>query len=374
MAMATSLQAGIGFLKRLSMPLSTFSPFHRESNYLSLDIGSSSVKMLEVRSDDNGLRILNAAISPLPPTAVQNNMIQEQQEVAETIRLLVESTGVRTKEVITAVPGPAVIIKQATFPTQTSEELEGTVLYEAGNFIPESLENVNLDYQIIGDNPEEGQIEVLLVAVRTDIINSYTAAIIEAGLRPVVVDVDYFALENMFEINYAPQPDEVNALINLGARYSTINILKGGRSVFTGDVPVGGRQITESLMQQFGVTYEEAEEAKTSGTAAEHTQEELETFLTLAVDPLLDEIQRALSFFWTGAIEEPLHNIYLSGGTAQLPGLAAMMGERLQAPLELTDPFRQVMIGSQAEEEFLRQTASALAVSVGLATRRPGDK
>jgi type IV pilus assembly protein PilM len=374
MAIATSLQAGISFLKHLSMPLSTFSPFHRERNYLSLDIGSSSVKMLEVRSGDSGLRVLNAAVCPLPPTAVQSNMIQDYQDVAEVIRLLVESNKVKTKEVITAVPGPAVIIKQATFPAQPPADLEGTVLFEAGNFIPESLENVNLDYQIIGENPEEGQIEVLLVAVRTDIINSYIAAITQAGLKPAVVDVDYFALENMFEVNYAPQPEEVNALINLGARYSTINILKGGRSVFTGDVPVGGRQITEVLMQQFSLTYEEAEEAKITGTVAEHTREEIEASLALAVDPLLDEVQRALSFFWTGTIEEPLHTIYLSGGTAQLPGLASMMSERLQAPLELTDPFRQVTIGHQVDEAFLRQIASSLAVSVGLATRRPGDK
>ena len=374
MAVATFLQSGMGLLRRLSMPLSELSPFHREKNYLSLDIGSSSVKMLEVRGGNSRLHVVNAAVSPLPPTAVQSNMIQDQQDVAEAIRLLIESNGIRTKEVITAVPGPAVIIKQATFPAQPPEELDETVILEAGNFIPESLENVNLDYQIIGEDPEEGQVEVLLVAIRTDIINSYIAAITEAGLRPIVVDVDYFALENMFEVNYAPQPGEVNALINLGARYSTINILKGGRSVFNGDVPVGGRQITEALMQQLGLTYEEAEEAKITGTAAEHAQEEIEASLTLAVDPLLDEVQRALSFFWTGAAEEPIHNIYLSGGSAQLSGLAAMMSERLQAPLELTDPFRQVIIGRQADEDFLQQIASSLAVSVGLATRRPGDK
>lgn len=320
------------------------------------------------------MRVLNAAVSPLPPTAKQSNMIQDPQDVAEVIRLLVEGNRVKAKEVITAVPGPAVIIKHATFPAQPPEDLEGTVLFEAGNFIPESLENVSLDYQVIGEDPEKEQIEVLLVAVRTDLINSYVAAITKAGLKPVVVDVDYFALENMFEVNYAPQPEEVNALINLGAHYSTINILKGGRSVFTGDVPVGGRQLTEALMQRLGLTYEEAEQAKITGAVAGHTREEIEESLTSAVDLLLDEIQRALSFFWTGAVEEPIHAIYLSGGTAQLPGLAAMMSERLKALLELTDPFRQITIGHKVDREFLQQNASSLAVSVGLATRRPRDK
>jgi len=372
--MAMSLPGSLSFLKRLPLSASVSSLFSRKSNYLSLDIGSSSVKVLEVGGGESELHILNAAVAPLPPTAIQSNLIQDPHEVAEVIRLLLESNKVKTKEVITAVPGPAVIIKQATFPAQSPEELQETVFFEAGNFIPESLENVNLDYQVIGENPEEGQVEVLLVAVRTDIINSYTAAITEAGLRPVVVDVDYFALENMFEVNYAPEPEEINALINLGARYSTINLLKGRRSVFTGDVPVGGRQLSEVLMQQFGLTYEEAEQAKITGTVAGHQREEIEASLTSAVGPLIDEIQRALSFFWTGAVEEPLHAVYLSGGTAQLPGLAATMSERLQVPLELTDPFRQVTIGHQADEGFLRQTASSLAVSVGLAVRRPGDK
>ena len=372
--MVTFLRPGMGFFKRLSLPLSVVSPFRRESNYLSLDIGSSSIKMLEVRGSDAGLYVLNAAVSPLPPTAVQNNMIQEPQDVAEAIRLLVENNRVKTKEVVTAVPGPAVIIKQVTFPAQPPENLEETVLFEAGNFIPESLENVNLDYQVIGEDPENGQIEVLLVAVRKDIINSYVDAVTAAGLKPTVVDVDYFALGNMFEVNYAPQPGEINALINLGARYSTINILKGGRSVFTGDVPVGGRQLTEALMQQLNLTYEKAEQAKTTGAAAGHTQEEIEASLASAVYLLLDEIQRALSFFWTGAADEPMHTIYLSGGTAQLPGLAAMMSERLAAPLELVDPFRQITIGHQVDEGFLRQNASSLVISVGLATRRPGDK
>jgi type IV pilus assembly protein PilM len=331
--MAMSLPDSLSFLKRPSLSASVFSLFSRESNYLSLDIGSSSVKALEVRGGESGLNILNAAVAPLPPTAIQGNMIQDPHEVAEVIRLLLESNKVKTKEVITAVPGPAVIIKQATFPAQSPEELQETVLFEAGNFIPESLDNVNLDYQVIGENPEERQVEVLLVAVRTDIINSYTAAITEAGLRPVVVDVDYFALENMFEANYTTEPEEINALINLGARYSTINLLKGGRSVFTGDVPVGGRQLTEMLMQQFGLAYEVAEQAKLTGTVVGHEQEEVEASLTSAVEPLLDEIQRALSFFWTGTAEEPLHAIYLSGGTAQLPGLAAIMSVYNKLPL-----------------------------------------
>ncbi len=343
-------------------------------HYLSLDIGSSSIKMLEVRRGSGPFLVRSAAISLLPPTAVQGNLIQDTQEVAEVIRFLVESNRVRAREVITAVPGPAVIIKRAPFPLQPPRELEESVLFEAGNFIPESLELVNLDYQVIGEFPERQEVEVLLVAVRKDVVSSYVEAVTAAGLRPVVVDVDYFALENMFEMNYAPRPGEVDALINLGARYSTIHILKGGFSAFTGDIPVGGRQITEALMEGLGLTYEEAEEAKATGEAKGHTREEVEGVLISAVDLLIDEVQRALSFFWTGSAEEPIHTVYLSGGTARLPGLADKMGERLQIPLEITDPFRQAEIGRWVDREFLQAHASSLAISAGLATRSPEDQ
>ena len=157
-------------------------------------------------------------------------MVYEPAAVAEVLRALVESKQMRARKVITAIPGPAVIIKRMTLPAQSGEQIENTILFEAGNFIPEDLENVNLDYQIT-DYLEEGKrMEVLLVAAKRDIVSSYTDTVRAAGLIPAVVDVDYFALENMYELNYDPQPDQVIALVNIGARYSSINILKGGRS------------------------------------------------------------------------------------------------------------------------------------------------
>jgi len=345
-----------------------------EKSYLSLDIGSSSVKMLEVRGGQNALRVVNAGVAQLPANAIQGNVVQDTESVARAIRDLIAVHKVRASEVIAAIPGPAVIIKRATFPLQNPNELEETILFEAGNFIPESLENVNLDYQILDSAQDATEVDVLLVAVRKDVINSYVSAISNAGLLPVVVDVDYFALENMFELNYAPGPEEVVALINIGARYSSINIMKGGRSAFTGDVPVGGRQFTESLSQELGISYDEAEDLKIFGDDEETRRKEAEGIINTAADQLLDEVQRALSFFWTGSTEEQINAVYLSGGSAQLPGLAETMSERLQIPVLFSDPFRALSISRQADEQFVREHASALAVSVGLATRRPGDK
>lgn len=359
-------------LRKAMSPVLSFLP-GAEKSYLSLDIGSSSVKMLEVRGGHDALKVVNVGLAQLPANAIQSNVVQDAASVAHTIRNLLTSRKVTTTEVIAAVPGPAVIIKRATFPMQNPQELEETILFEAGNFIPESLENVNLDYQILDSAQDANEIEVLLVAVRKDVINSYVAAISEAGLVPVVVDVDYFALENMFELNYAPEPEEVVALINIGARYSSINIMKGRRSAFTGDVPVGGRQFTELLAQELGVSYEEAEDVKIFGDE-DPKRQKAENIMSTAADQLLDEVQRALSFFWTGSAEEQINAAYLSGGSAHLPGLVEAMSERLQIPVMFSDPFRALSVGRQVDEQFLREHASALAVSVGLATRRPGDK
>jgi type IV pilus assembly protein PilM len=344
-----------------------------DKSYLTLDIGSSSVKMLEVKGRGKSLRVLKAGIMPIAGNAVQGNIIQNPGSVADAIRTLIEDNAITTKNVITAVPGPSVIIKRANFPAQELRELQETILFEAGNFIPESLENVNLDYQILTPESKTENVDVLLVAVRKDVINSYVDAINEAGLVPVVADVDYFALENMFEINYVPEPNEIVALINIGAHYSLINVMKGGRSAFTGDVPFGGQQFTDILSRELGVSPAQAEDAKVNGILPGHSSEDVERIIYSASEQLLDEIQHALSFFGSGSTEEQVSTIYLSGGAAQLPGLAANMSQKLSIPVEVSDPFRNVSINSQ-DEDFVRQNASSFAVSIGLATRRPGDR
>ena len=361
-------------LESILKPVSTILPFGREKGYISLDIGSSSIKMVEVGGQGSSLKVTNVGIIPLPLDAVQSNFVQDSGRVSQAIRTLIEENRIKSTDVITAVPGPAVIIKRVAFPMQDPETLEETILFEAGNFIPESLDNVNLDYQILDVDTETDNVDVLLVAVRKDVINSYLTAIREAGLTPSIVDVDYFAIENMFEANYTPGPDEVNALINIGARYSSINIMKGGRSSFTGDVPVGGEQFTDLLMQELSLDRDQAEEAKILGLIEGYEKDDIDRILSVTSEQLLDEIQRALSFFWTGSTEEQISSVYLSGGTAQLPDIASAISTRLQVPVEVCNPFRSLNIGRHVDEDFIEHHASSLAVSVGLATRRPGDK
>lgn len=354
--------------------LSDLNPLRREEPYLSVDIGSSSAKVLEVSGRAGQLRLTNAAILPIPPSAIQNNMVYESAGVAEVLRAARESHGMRARKVITAIPGPAVIIKRVTLPAQSFRELENTILFEAGNFIPEDLENVNLDYQITDYLDDGKRMEVLLVAAKKEIVSSYSETIRAAGLTPAVIDVDYFALENMFEINYEPAPDRAIALVNVGARYSSINILKGGRSTFTGDVPVGGRDISEAMVRDLGLSLDDAESVKAGKATEKVDTEQTAAVVGSAVSALIEEIHHALSFFWTAATDETIDAIYLSGGVAQMSELAPQLSERVGAPVEVANPLARVAMDAQLDTPGLRAQAAEFAVAVGLATRRPNDK
>ena len=349
-------------------------PFRQQNAFLVLDIGSSSVKLAEVHHGSSGPRVVALGLAPLPPTAIQSNVIQEEAAVVDAIRKLVTEKKTRSTQVITAVPGPAVIVKKVILPAQSGAAVEAAVLAEAGQLIPDSLDNVNLDYQVIDLIETGNKMEVLVVSVKREIVVSYVETIRAAGLEPVVVDVDYFALENMFEANYDHPDGHPVALVNIGARYSSINIMKVGRSTFTGDVPIGGAEYNDALTRQLGVSPADADALKQGRKAGAVEVAAVEPVLTSVTEFLVEEIQRALSFFWTAATDEPLGGIILSGGTAHMPGLAGQLTERLGCAVEIANPFRRLRIDHGADRTLAEAMGPALAVTAGLATRRPGDK
>ncbi len=371
MALSEGL-SGSSLFKRLMA--ADISPFRQQNNFLVLDIGSSSVKVAEVVHTSAGPRVTALGVAPLPPTAIQSNVIQDEAAVVDAIRSLLTEKKIRSTQVVTAVPGPAVIVKKVILPAQSGAAVETAVLAEAGQLIPDSLDNVNLDYQVIDLIETGNKMEVLVVAVKKDIVTSYAETIRAAGLEPVVVDVDYFALENMFEANYDTPGGHAVALVNVGARYSSINILKAGRSMFTGDVPIGGAEYIDALGRQLGVSPADAEVLKQGGKAGGVEPATAEPVLTTVTEFLVDEIQRALSFFWTAATDEPLGGIILSGGTAHMPGVSGLLTERLGCAVEVADPFRRMRVDHSADRTLAESLGPALAVTAGLVTRRPGDK
>lgn len=353
----------------------SLNPFRKTEGFVALDIGSSSVKMVEATLDKSGYRLLNFGILPLPSTAVQNNVVVEQAIVARTIRRLVQEHGVGATKVVSAVPGRAVIIKKIQLPAQSEEELDANVEFEAHNVIPENLENINLDYQVLNYVDNGSKMEVLVVAAKRDIVNSYTDVIEEAGLTPAIMDVDYFAMENMYEANYEPETGSgVVGLIQIGARYTSINVLNSGVSTFTGDLPAGGEEFTDTMKRGLQISTEAAETFKVTGLLEGKRNADLEAYLRPTCESLAEEIRRTLSLYGAMASEDGIQAIYVSGGSAKIPGLCALLEERLEVPVRLTEPFRGFTVDKKIDKAYLTESAPLLAVGAGLSIRRPGDK
>jgi type IV pilus assembly protein PilM len=270
-----------------------------------------------------------------------------------------------------------VIIKKIQMPKQEEDELEANIEFEANNVIPENLGNVNLDHQVVGLVDGGSKLDVLLVAVRKEIVNSYSDVISAAGLMPMIMDVDYFAMENMYEANYAAEADGgVIGLIHVGARYTSITMLQNGLSTFTGDLPIGGEEITDSLRRQLDLTPEAAETFKLTGVAEGKKGADLETMLRPMVENWAAEIRRTVSLYGTVVTEEGegLKTIYLSGGSAKLAGLRELLEENMGVPVRLTEPFRGFTVDKNIDRTFLTDSAPLFAVGAGLSIRRPGDK
>ena len=365
----------LSFLKNLNF--GSLNPLSSNDGYVALDIGSSSIKMVEAGVDKTSYRVLNLGILPLPENAIQNNMIVDAQPVVDVIRRLIQENGVKAKQVISAVPGRAVIMKKVQMPKQEPAELEANIEFEAQNIIPDSLENVNLDYQVVHETDDGNKMDVLLVAVKKEIINSYTEAIEAAGLVPAVMDVDYFALENMYEANYGADAESgVVALIHIGAQYTSITLLHKGISIFTGDLSLGGAYFTDTLAREFGLEIEAAEAVKTTGHAEGKTEADVATALRSTSEELADEVRRTVSLY--GALpsedSESLKSIYLSGGGAKVAGLRVLLEERMGVPIRLSEPFRAFNVHKSIDRNYLLDVAPYFAVGAGLAIRRPGDR
>ena len=364
----------LSFLRNLSF--GALNRLSASDSHVALDIGSSSIKLVEASSDKTGYRILNLGISPIPENAIQNNMVVDATPVVEAIRRLIQEHGVKSKQVISAVPGRAVIMKKIQLPKQDAAELEANIEFEAQNIIPDSLANVNLDYQVVHESEDGNKMDVMLVAVKKEIINSYTDAIEAAGLAPVVMDVDYFALENMYETNYGGTGEKgVVALIHVGAQYTSITLLQDGLAIFTGDLSLGGGYFTDNLARQLGVTAEAAEAIKTNG-ASEGADVNVEPTIRSTSEELVEEVQRTVSLY--GAIPsedgEGLRAVFLNGGGAKLSGLRTMLEERMRVPAKLSEPFRAFQVHRSIDRNYLLDTAPYFAVGAGLSIRRPNDR
>ncbi len=346
---------------------------------IGLDIGSSSIKVSELKETKKGYFLQNFGINPLPPEVIVDGTLMNSPAIVEGIQTLVVERKIKAKEAVTSVSGQSVMIKKITLPAMTEDELEDQIQWEAEQYIPFDINDVNIDFQILSPGDDEGNMEVLLVAAKKDMINDYLAVITEAGLTPVVVDVDAFSLENMYEINYQIMENEVLAIVNIGASVINLAITKNGQYVFGRDVSSGGNLFTEEIQKQLSVSYEEAEMLKLGGSATGETEavmrQEVESVIRSVSEQLSGEIARSLDFYQASAAEEQINKIWLSGGSCRVSGLAETIQRKQNIPTEILDPFRNIDRNpKQFDPAYLEEIGAQAAVSVGLALRRVGDK
>jgi type IV pilus assembly protein PilM len=342
---------------------------------IGLDIGSSYIKTVKLKESKGGYELELFDIHPLPPELVVDGSIIDSLRLTDSIKEMIKKAGIKSKEAVISISGhSSVIIKRISLPEMSEEELSESIKFEAEQYVPFDIDDVNLDFQIIGPKEEAGQMDVILVAVKKEIINEYTSVVKEAGLTPIIVDIDSFALENMYGINYEIEAEKNVALLNIGASTINVSILKGGISVFTRDSSLGSNIHAEALQREFNIPYETAERLKRGESVENVAEEDAHAVIESASEEILGEIVRSFDYYRSATLQEDISKVILSGGCALLKNFASMIAEKAGVETRVVEPFRNIRIPKRFDTVYIEEMAPIMAVAVGLALRKQGDR
>src|SRR5688500_789421 len=344
-------------------------------NLIGVDIGSSSIKVCEIKEGRKGARsLVRFGFHPLPSQSIVDGHIMNSGAVVEGLEKLFHKQ--RRRDVALRVSGHSVIIKKVTMPLMTAEELKEQISWEAEQHIPFDVADVELDYQVLRRRQDEGQMDVLLVAAKKEEIQDLVNLVAEARLRPRVIDLDAFTVQNCFEAAYgAPDPGRTTVLLHIGASLTTINILSDGSTAFTRDIANGGNAITEEIQRQLSISQEEAEAYKCGGDGRGLVPREVPEIINQSVEGLAGEIQRSLDFYLATSGDRDIVRIYVSGGTANVRALLDAIARRSRVPVEVLDPLRIAQPDPKlVDMGQLQQRLPQAAVAFGLALRKEKER
>lgn len=347
----------------------------KKGELIGLDIGSHSVKLVELAGAKGGYRLKHFAMAPLPADVIVDGAVMDSGSIIEIVRELISNNKIKNRRVALSISGFSVIIKKVTMNYMSETELEESIQWEAAQYIPFDIEEVNVAFQRLGENAENpDQMDVLLVAAKKEIINDYEALMAESGLETHVIDVDSFAVEAMYESLYGIEDAQVIALINIGASTMNFNIVQGPVSLLTRDVSMGGKQITEDIQKQYNLRYEEAESLKVGATDAWSQYKDFDRLVQNTCEQISTEIQRSLDFFYANYPDAQIGRLGLCGGVAKTPGLPEHIQERVGIETSLINPFEHISFSTRDfDEVYLNSVGPIAAVGVGLAMRRVGE-
>ena len=342
-----------------------------KKNLVGLDIGSNSVKAVELQGKPGNLLLTNLGFEHLPPDTVVDGQIMELNDVSRVVSKIFETHQIKTERVAAGVSGSSVIVKNIVVPQMSMEELEESIDWHAEEHIPFDISDVSLDYQVVGSGHDSLQVQ--MAACKRDFVANLKQVIQLAGKQPAIIDVDAFALQNCYEVNYEPKPNETVALLNIGASTMNINILRGVNSVFTRDVSVGGNQYTALLQRELGLTYEQADAVKRGAALPEDSeQRDIASVLETISDMLALEIQKTFDFYRATAEDgdSGVQKILVSGGGSKLTGLQEYLAQRFELPVEALNPFLRIKVDARRfDPDYMREVMPEMAVAVGLALR-----
>lgn len=351
-----------------------------KKDLVGLDIGASAVKVVQLRKikkkQGKTYELINLALSKLPPEVIKEDEYTKPEIVAETIKRTFSDNKIEIKHVAVSISGRSVIVKRIKLPKMSVEELEESIQWEAEQFIPFDINDVTLDFQIMpNEDPLTENMDVLLVAVKKDRITDIVNIIELSELIPVVVDIDSFALENQYEINYTPDPENYEALVDIGAETMCINVLRKGASVFTRDASIGINQLHRTIQREMFLDFSQSE-ALLNGIEVEgRTKDELIPYRDGFYEELLAEVQRSFDYFRATAEEGSVSSMFLSGGGSKLENFGDFLNERLGIPVQQMDSFRNILVNHKRfDPEYISSISPMMAVGIGLALRRIGDR
>jgi type IV pilus assembly protein PilM len=346
--------------------------FQKKHKYVAIDIGATAIKLLEVDSIENQPSlIINADYHGCRGDVYAPNGVLKSDRLVDLLLEVSEKHECKEKKIITSVPAPSVFTKKQRMPLMEVDELREHIEFEAPNFIPNGAEGVYLDFHIIG-KVGKNQIEVMIVAVKKDVVDRIVAVFEQAGMSVGIIDIDQFALQNSFELNYPDYVGKTIALVNIGGRYTGVNICRGGHSLFTGDVSLGGRSLTEEISKECDISFEQAEELKLK------QDEGGDTVSTLSTEFLKHtslELVKQLSYFWNASgADGSIDGVFLSGGASRQEGLVSDLQSELGCDVHVLDPFKALRFSQGVNEEMIKEKSSQFAQVVGLSQRCFGDR
>ena len=353
----------------------------KNKSLVGLDIGSSSVKVCEVQTSGKGAairhKVMKVGVVPIPADAIVDGDIMDSNAVAQAIRQAVGQLRIKNRDVAISLSGQQVMVKKVTFPLMSPAELAESVRWEAESFFPagQGMDAYALDFDVLEERPQEGNMDVVLVACRKDKLESYVSCVAQAGCVPRLIDVDVFALQNAHEVNNLPSgSDEVIALVNLGATFANLAMLVGRRAMFWRDIAWGTTRYLDKLQEDWGVSREGAEALLMGQPAEGHSPSEVEGSLNAVSEAFGDELARTIDFFRSSFKVDRLDRVLLAGGGSNVSGLPETLKDRMRVPAERFNPFQGLDVDPAADSAIMRQMGGGAAVALGLALRQTGDR